>query len=62
MTCPDCGNEMEDGYLYGKWPLLWSSQSKKHTLLRDREDVELFAGEFPAAHLCRACRRVIVEY
>ena len=52
---------MEFGHLYGQAPLLWSPK-KKRILLKGKEDVSLFKGQFPEAWICKACRTVVVRY
>ena len=62
MTCPQCGQEMEPGRLFGKAPLLWSPKKKKLLLLRENGEVHIIQGKFPAAWICKSCRIVIVNY
>lgn len=62
MNCPNCGKAMEPGWLCGKYPLLWTPKEDKRTLFKGREDVSLIDGSFPAAHICKDCRRVVLEY
>ena len=62
MKCPQCGQEMEQGRLYGKAPVLWSPKETKRTLLKGKEDVHLLDGSFPDAWICKACRKVIIVY
>ena len=62
MNCPQCGKEMESGWVYGKAPLIWSPKPGKKTLIQGREDVSLIKGDFPAAHICRDCRKVVLTY
>jgi predicted RNA-binding Zn-ribbon protein involved in translation (DUF1610 family) len=69
--CPECGEEMERGYLpVGMRGLQWSS--KKHKWFADslwQESVEsltgdtfrAFMGNVPA-YLCRECKLVLVFY
>ena len=61
VVCPHCGAPMEFGHLYGKVPLLWSPK-KKRILLKGKEDVSLFQGQFPEAWICKACRTVVARY
>ena len=62
MNCPVCGKEMEGGWLHGKAPLLWSPKEKKVLLIRSEDEVHVFNGKFPRAHICKECRKVVVEY
>ena len=70
MNCPSCGKEMEPGWLSGRQPLVWSPE-KGRSILRERKgDVSLLEDDFavtcmtgfPAAHICKDCRKVVVEY
>lgn len=68
MTCPECGKEMESGWLYSRGNLLWSPKQGKATLWKGREDVSLtsvtddLAGNVPVGHFCKDCRKVILKY
>ena len=62
MNCPECGKEMEAGWLCGDWPLLWTPNEKKITKIRMKNEVELFRDIRPQAYLCRECQSVIVKY
>ena len=56
---------MEPGWLSGRQPLVWSSILRKRkgdvSLLEDDFAVTCMTG-FPAAHICKDCRKVVVEY
>ena len=68
MHCPFCGKDMEAGWLYGR--SLWSAKQGKASIHAGKEDVSLIpdrfavtpASDFPAAHICRDCRKIVVEY
>ena len=62
MNCPKCGKEMENGYLYGQAPLLWSERSEKKLLIARDGDEQIFDGGFPQACICKKCRKIIVDY
>ncbi len=65
MTCPLCGGEMESGYLAARPPVLWSNKPRRGILIPGKHDLLLhdLNGEPPlTAHLCCACRKVIVEF
>lgn len=62
LRCPNCETEMEQGWLYGKPPLLWSPRKKKVVLLRRQDEVHILDGAFPTAHICKNCRKVVIDY
>ena len=63
MNCPDCGKEMEAGWLYANGSLFWSPAPDKVFLQPDRRSVSLRASaDAPAAWLCRDCRRITLKY
>lgn len=63
MTCPECGKEMESGWLYASGSLFWSPAPDKVFLQPDRKSVSLrVCADAPAACICKDCRKVILEY
>lgn len=62
MKCPECGKEMETGWVYGKAPLLWSPKRGKATLIRGKEDIQLLSLGENRSFICKDCRKVILEY
>lgn len=62
MNCPNCGKEMQPGWIYGRAPLLWSPKQGKVALFLGKDDVNLVKDGFPAAFICKDCRKVILEY
>ena len=65
MNCPCCGNPMEEGVLSSRSPVLWSRQNTGLPFPTCGDDVILGKALgllCPKAHLCRGCRKVIVEY
>ena len=66
MICPYCQQEMEQGYLNSRSPVLWSREVSGLPFSTSREDVML-GGKLglvmrPQAFLCRTCRTVITKY
>ena len=59
---------MKAGWLYGR--PFWSAKQGKAFMRTGKEDVSLIpdpfvvstASDYPAAHICKDCRRVVVEY
>ena len=63
MNCPECGKEMESGWLHADRFALWSPKAVKLTVLMGRRDVDLQqGGTNPEAHICRECQTVLVKY
>ena len=66
MNCPYCGQAMEIGYLRGErgYSLLWTDDPFKMTDIAFGNDLRLCRVtdiDKPKAHLCRACRRIVLE-
>ena len=63
MNCPNCGKEMELGRVYSKGVLFWSPKLDRIWRIPDKESAALSSpGEYPAGHICKDCRKVILEY
>ena len=62
MNCPNCGTEMESGYLHGKYPLIWSPKPRKMLLVATGEELCLLGGRPPVAYNCKACKTVVFQY
>ena len=65
MNCPNCGKEMENGFLSSKSPVFWSEQVSGLPVPTQRGDVLLGKALGllrPRACLCRDCRTVITKY
>lgn len=63
MTCPDCGKEMEPGWVYSREVLFWSPKPDKLWRVPDREsEVLSSATEYPVGFICKNCRKIILEY
>lgn len=62
MKCPACGREMERGWLYADRAAVWTPEPRKMTVFLGKEDVDLTEKLPTPAHVCRACRKVVVEY
>ena len=65
MYCPDCGKNMEEGYLSSRFPVFWSEGVSGFPVPTQRGDVMLGKALGllrPKAYLCRDCRTVITKY
>ena len=74
MKCPYCEKEMEQGAIYSSYELAWTPGEKPsmrnkfdHLLGPSEETVVLgrfdwWKGSVAAAQLCRACRKVVIDY
>ena len=65
MNCPCCGKPMEEGVLDSRGPVRWTDSASGMALPTSKRDVILGKAlglMRPKAHLCRDCRRVVVEY
>ena len=63
MTCPDCGKEMEYGWVYAKDVLFWSPKPDKIWEVPDRKSVVLSSlHEYPAGYICKDCHKIILSY
>ena len=63
MICPACGKEMEPGRVYSRTALFWSPKPDKIWRAAGREDIVLSSpAEYPAAQICKDCRKVIIDY
>ena len=64
MTCPNCGKEMEPGWVYANSVLFWSLKPDKLWKgVPDRKSVVLSSpNEYPAGHICKDCHTVILKY
>ena len=63
MNCPECGKEMESGWVYSRGVLFWSSKPDKIWKIPEKKSVALSSvAEYPAGYICKDCRKVILEY
>ena len=65
MKCPNCGREMEIGYLSSRFPVFWSESVSGLPLPTQKGDVMLGKALGilrPQANLCRDCRKIVVDY
>ena len=63
MTCPECGKEMEYGWVYSRGVSFWSPKPDKIWKIPDKKSVALSSvAEYPIGHICKDCRKVILEY
>ena len=65
MNCPNCGKEMEKGYVCGKAPLLWTPKKNKVTIYCGKNDVLLrgkMLDDSLSACICKDCHKIVVDY
>lgn len=65
MNCPNCGKEMQSGWLYGKAPMIWSRKKNKLSIFCGKQDVLLrgkMLDDSLAAKICPECRKIVVDY
>jgi len=63
MNCPNCGKEMEPGWLYANGTVFWSPSPDKLLRVPDQKSVSLrLCADAPAAHICKDCQKIVVEY
>lgn len=65
MNCPSCGKAMEEGFLSCSSPVFWSESVSGLPFPAHTGDVLLGKALGllrPKAFLCRACRKVVLDY
>ena len=73
MKCPYCNNEMDKGELRSKGGVYFLPDGEKTPLLyTDREMKKhnavylppymLGGVEYPTAHICRSCSKIVIDY
>lgn len=66
MRCPKCGNEMETGYVSSAGnPIVWTQQKRKWFTFAEGSEIQLCGlsfGKGLPAHICKPCRKVIIDY
>jgi len=74
MKCPMCGNEMEFGKLISrggvfflpdgeKLPKLYSEKElSRHSAISFPPYLLQASPEYPAAYICRACKKLIMDF
>ena len=70
MKCPYCGAQTEKGLIASNYELCWISGEKRPLFNRadlHKDSVLLsqqsfFRGSAVEAHLCRACRKIVIDY
>lgn len=70
MKCPYCNNEMEEGLTQSPQELAWIKGIKRKFVGRamfNKDSLVLsklsfMKGSAVVAHLCRSCRKVIIDY
>ena len=67
MKCPFCNNEMTKGYIQSGQHILWTQ--KKHNIslipINDNEIIlskKLLGGSSVSGHICKNCKKIILEY
>lgn len=68
MLCPYCGNEMTPGFIQSQKPMVWNGKMTSFPSSGglaagsiELSDTALFKGAYVEAHLCRECRKIIIE-
>lgn len=66
MKCPDCGCEMERGFLQGMNRIAFVRRKHRVSLLPGQGEILLenhAAGDsLLAAQICRNCKKIVVDY
>ena len=70
MKCPYCNIEMEQGFIQSPQEISWKKGEKRPLLGRAQfhegsvilSELSFIKGSAVTAYLCRACRKVIIDY
>ena len=74
MNCPFCGNEMESGKLRSKGGVFFLPDGEKMPKLYTQKEMNKHSAvlfppfvsdalpEYPNAHLCRSCKKLIMDF
>lgn len=66
MKCPQCGGEMEPGFLQGMRRIAWVKQPHKVSLLPKEGEILLENNTFKdflfPAHICKSCKKAVLDY
>ena len=65
MDCPFCGEPMEEGFVDTLTPVIWRERATALPFPTGTHDILLGKALGllrPKAHLCRNCRKIVVEY
>ena len=74
MTCPYCNGEMEKGELRHKGGLYFIPDGEETPLLYTKREMNKHKAvhfpmyslksiiEYPAAHICRNCSKIVIDY
>lgn len=70
MKCPYCGNETEQGIIRSPQEIAWLKGDKQHIFNKASlhegsvvlAGLSFTKGSAVAAFLCRACRKVIIDF
>lgn len=61
MKCPNCGNEMEKGYIQSRDGLGWNRRKR---LLSSLSSImaDQYLGTVVPAYRCNSCRKIVIDY
>ena len=74
MRCPYCNNEMDKGTLRSKGGVYFLPDGEKVPLLYTEREMKkrnavylppymtAYPPEHPAAHICRSCSKIVIDY
>lgn len=73
MNCPFCGEEMVKGTFFNRGANFFQPDGKKRPLMYTKKQLEkagaialppdlMWGGDFPKAHLCDVCRKIVIDY
>lgn len=70
MLCPYCNAQMEEGFLQSPQEISWKRGNKRPLLGRAMfhkgsvvlSGLSLLKGSAVKAYLCRACKKVLIDY
>lgn len=70
MKCPYCGEEMEKGFIQSPQEISWLKGEKRPLLGRAAfhdgsvilSELSMLKGSAVTAYLCRACKKVLIDY
>lgn len=66
MKCPNCNNEIEQGFLQGMRRVAWVKNPHKVSLLPKQGEILLENNTFNdfvfSAWICKKCKKIVVDY